>query len=207
MALGSTSSTSIGGPVTANLETGTATGEGSDTFVDSFEGLIGSDFGDVLTGDGSANFIVGRSGNDTISGGGGADRLTGDAGDDTLVGGGGDDTIFYDFPRTGIRANLARGTVTGDGSDRVREIENVEGSPFADVIVGNGTRNWLQGFGGNDTLSGGAGPDRLDGNEGNDDLRGDAGNDRLDGGSGRNREDGGRGSDRCVNAEHKIRCP
>jgi hypothetical protein len=31
---------------------------------------------------------------------------------------------------------ITRGTVTGAGSDRVSEIENVDGSPFADVIVG-----------------------------------------------------------------------
>ena len=88
---------------------------------------------------------------------------------------GGKDTVFYDFAPAGVRVNLARGTVTGYGSDRVSEIENVDGSPFADVIVGNGTGNRLRGLGGKDTLSGGAGPDQLDGQGGNDALRGEAG--------------------------------
>jgi Ca2+-binding RTX toxin-like protein len=195
-----------GGPIAASLDTRTATGEGSDT-LDAVEGLGGSPLGDVLTGDGSANFIAAGQGNDRIFGRGGPDELTGAGGNDTISGGSGDDVVFYDFSRAGVRANLAAGTIVGYGSDRVSGVENVDGSPFADVIVGSGTGNRLRGLGGNDTISGGAGPDRIEGNRGNDVLRGQAGRDRLDGGPGRDTGDGGPGSDRCANLERKLRCP
>jgi hypothetical protein len=50
----------------------------------SFENLIGSGFGDNVTGTTAANTIEGRGGNDVIRGLAGADTLRGEAGDDTL---------------------------------------------------------------------------------------------------------------------------
>jgi Ca2+-binding RTX toxin-like protein len=62
--------------VNASLGSGSATGEGTDTF-SGFENLTGSSFADVLTGNGSANTIDGGLGNDTIDGGAGADSIIG----------------------------------------------------------------------------------------------------------------------------------
>ncbi|MGZ8567500.1 MAG: calcium-binding protein [Actinomycetota bacterium] len=72
--------------VTANLATGTATGEGSDTLT-GVEVLFGSIGDDVLTGDGGANMLFGFSGNDTLDGGDGNDVLDGGDGTDTCLNG------------------------------------------------------------------------------------------------------------------------
>jgi Ca2+-binding RTX toxin-like protein len=67
-------------PVTANLSTNTANGEGSDTFV-SVEHLIGSRlFADILTGNGGANALSGRGGDDRLNGGAGTDTCNGGPG-------------------------------------------------------------------------------------------------------------------------------
>jgi Ca2+-binding RTX toxin-like protein len=86
-------------------------------------------------------------------------------------------------------------------------IENVVGSPFADLIRGNSADNRIWGGAGNDTIYGGCGHDLLYGGAGNDRLFGDAGNDVLmgegdndvlNGGAGDNVLVGGDGDDTLV---------
>jgi glucose/arabinose dehydrogenase/Ca2+-binding RTX toxin-like protein len=69
--------------VTASLDTNSATGEGSDTFLE-VENLLGSSKPDSLTGSVT---------NNTLTGGGGGDNVIGLGGADTLKGGGGADTV------------------------------------------------------------------------------------------------------------------
>ncbi len=61
-----------------------ATGANLYSTIANVENLNGSDYNDVLYGDGSANTIYGNSGDDVIAGGGGADSLYGGAGNDTF---------------------------------------------------------------------------------------------------------------------------
>jgi glucose/arabinose dehydrogenase/Ca2+-binding RTX toxin-like protein len=102
-----------GAGVTANLGSGTATGEGTDLMF-SLENIIGSNFADSLTGSTAANGIwagggadivrgldandqlYGNAGNDSLEGGNGNDRLSGGLGNDTLNGGAGTDTCTQD---------------------------------------------------------------------------------------------------------------
>lgn len=80
--------------VTVNLGLATAQntglGSGLDTLI-AIEGLQGSNFNDILTGNALANGLSGGIGNDTLNGGGGNDILHGDAGNDIIIGGAGRD--------------------------------------------------------------------------------------------------------------------
>jgi Ca2+-binding RTX toxin-like protein len=58
-------------------------------------------------------------------------------------------------------------------------IENVEGSPREDVVIGNGGPNILLGRGGDDRVRGEAGNDFLVGGTGRDEISGGHGDDRL----------------------------
>ncbi|TIT93075.1 MAG: type I secretion C-terminal target domain-containing protein, partial [Mesorhizobium sp.] len=56
--------------------------------------IIGSDFSDSLTGNGSDNVLAGMNGNDTLHGAGGNDLLLGGLGDDALYGDDGNDILI-----------------------------------------------------------------------------------------------------------------
>jgi|GEM_PF-2455227 len=82
--------------------------------------------------------------------------------------------------------------------------ENVMGTTWSDLIIGNSASNRIWGWCGDDTIYGGggddwlygqAGSDRLFGGEGNDVLLGAEGNDQLDGGAGSDLVIGGLGKD------------
>jgi Ca2+-binding RTX toxin-like protein len=136
--------------------------------------------------------------------------LTGAAGGDDLDGGAGADTADYSgfFSANllvGVVVDLHRGEATGDGADSLAHVENVNGSPFDDRIVGNLRPNILLGSGGKDVIDGRGGADRVTAGAGNDVLTGGKGRDRLLGGPGsdrllardgaRDRVDGGPGRD------------
>jgi Ca2+-binding RTX toxin-like protein len=104
-----------------DLSTGIA---GTNTLI-SIENVLGSAFGDTLTGDGNANALTGNAGIDTLNGGGGNDTLSGGNDGDTLTGGDGDDTIIggtgddtYRFGRNDD-ADLLINFGQGASSDRV----------------------------------------------------------------------------------------
>ena len=120
---------------------------------------------------------------DVLNGEGGNDTLNGGLGPDQLIGGKEIDTASYNDP-FGYRDAGVTVTIDGvanDGSaedgppdarDDVRtDVERLEGSQFADVLVGNAGAN---------VLTGGLGDDRLDGGFGPDELVGGAGRDRAD---------------------------
>lgn len=144
---------------------------------DRIHGGSGSDF---LFGDGGNDRLYGEAGNDTLDGGSGDDTLNGGAGADRLIGGSGVDTASYADATIGVSLSLANGGLTNDAAgDSYQGIENVTGSTFGDIIVGNGSSNRLEGGAGNDFLSGGFGNDVLIGGEGQDTLVGGDGDDRL----------------------------
>ncbi|HYC48820.1 MAG TPA: hypothetical protein VED01_25355 [Burkholderiales bacterium] len=165
-----------------------------DSFV-SIEGIIGSLFGDTLSGDGNANVILGFDGADHLNGRAGADVLLAGNGDDTLVGGAGADRLdggagfdiaSYELAGAGVVVHLASPAAnTGDAAgDTYISIESLVGSAFNDVLVGNGGTDRLRGLAGNDYIEGRGGNDMIEGGAGNDQFEGGAGADTLDGGDG-----------------------
>ena len=171
--------------VNVNLATHTGHGgyaEGDVIF--EVENLIGSKFDDKLTGDSNNNTMDGGDGNDIIHGGGGVDILKGGNGNDTLYsdgslasfdGGGDIDTVdfsgrtespYYYHPG-GVYVNLMQHIVDYSGpfhyqygpEGTIANVENVNGTNFADTIIGDYGNNVLNGNGGNDKLTGGLGND------------------------------------------------
>lgn len=154
-------------PVSVDLRSGLATGEGNDTLV-GIENVWGSSQGDTVYGDGGRNLLSGEGGNDLLYGGEGADWLTGGAGDDLVDGGEGVDTANFRGADDGnTLVDLTAGISVGpDGNDTLVGIENVSvfsgnstmvGSEADNSLENNGANAVMQGNGGNDTLYGGFG--------------------------------------------------
>ena len=101
---------------------------------------------------------------------GGNDTLQGGAGDDYLDGGSGFDTVDFSNSTSKVYVNLSLNTAIGDGTDVVKNIENIIGSnaTLGDTLIGNGLVNTISGSSGGDTLSGLDGNDTLDGKTGSD---------------------------------------
>ena len=124
--------------------------------------LPGTNDDDLISGLGNDDLLQGLDGNDVLIGGTGADRLQGGAGTDTAS---------YENAATGVCASLTPALVanTGDAvGDTYSSIENLKGSNFADLLVGNAQANRLTGLDGDDSLAGSGGADVLDGGKGLD---------------------------------------
>ncbi|AFZ01222.1 M10 family metallopeptidase C-terminal domain-containing protein [Calothrix sp. PCC 6303] len=154
--------------VEVNLKKEEASGGFADADkLNNIENILGSDFGDTLTGDDKVNVLNGRGGNDILDGG---------AGKDTLIGGAGFDIASYSTSTTGITIDLSTGTVSGGDAqgDVLIEIEGIGGSEFSDTLLGDENDNTFSGLGGDDVLRGRGGNDQLNGGEGNDIIDGGA---------------------------------
>ncbi|MEO1795248.1 MAG: calcium-binding protein, partial [Pseudomonadota bacterium] len=155
--------------VSINLATGVngAGDEAGDTYV-SIERFQGSGFDDTLiggldavtlNGGGGQDFLEGSTLNDSLLGGSGNDTMIGGTGADTLIGGAGVDEADYSGSDAAISINLSAGA-TGDASgghaegDDLIDVENIVGSDFADLLIGNTDANVLNGGGGSDTIAG-----------------------------------------------------
>jgi Ca2+-binding RTX toxin-like protein len=133
----------------------------------------GTNGADNLTGTAGSDTLRGLGGNDTLKGLAGSDRLEGGAGNDTLEGGAGaddldggnnTDTASYSGAASGVGVDLL-GNVgfAGDADfDVYFGIENVTGSAFADILIGDGAANVLRGGAGEDELDGSGGFDTAD---------------------------------------------
>jgi Ca2+-binding RTX toxin-like protein len=149
-------------------------GAGERDFVD---GGLGDDL--VAGGAGSFDQVIGGVGNERLFGGAGdGDLLRPGRGGDTADGGpGSHDVASFALAGEGgqllggkgVSVDLSTGQAEGDGRDRLRGLEDVIGTPFADVLRGDGNPNTLfgaggvddiLGFGGGDAGLGGAGLDR-----------------------------------------------
>jgi Ca2+-binding RTX toxin-like protein len=149
-----------GSGLNANLATGVVSNDGR---------------GGVDTINGFARELRATDGNDSVVGSAGDESFIMRAGNDTVDGGGGFDRLRYD--RSGvdgpINADWTTGQVTGQWGGQAFQhnfsnIEQIRGSRFNDVMVGDGGNQSLLGEEGNDTLTGGAGNDTASGGAGTD---------------------------------------
>ncbi|MDQ3879350.1 MAG: hypothetical protein M3290_13535, partial [Actinomycetota bacterium] len=156
-----------------NLAGRASTGEGNDALLD-IENVYGGYRKDFIIGDDGPNRIFGGiSGEDTLRGLGGDDKLVGGlytldrsghpvyVEDDVLIGGPGDDVLdgafgsdTADFASStaGVTADLRARTAVGEGNDKLVSMENLSGSGYDDVLVGDSQPNELVGRSGNDSL-------------------------------------------------------
>jgi Ca2+-binding RTX toxin-like protein len=120
----------VAAAVSASLASGTASGNGNDTF-SGVENLIGSRFNDSLTGDAGPNSIGGGNGNDDVRGGGGADVATGGSGNDDVRGGSGTDSVFGNNGNDSLRGDSGTDTCNGGaGTDTAAaNCETIVGVP------------------------------------------------------------------------------
>ncbi|HEX8063294.1 MAG TPA: calcium-binding protein [Allosphingosinicella sp.] len=165
-------------------------GGGTIQNIETLTHLRGTNFADILilatqsamltveAGDGNDEIRSGGS-STTIYGGNGDDFLISGSGADYFDGGAGNDTADYRNATAMVIASIAPPDQPGYGAngDELRNIENLHGSAFGDVLYGNLLANRLDGGGGNDTLIGFGGDDQLYGGAGADRTEGGLGND------------------------------
>jgi len=219
-----------------NLELGEAKDNWSYTDkLISIEGAIGSNYDDTIIGNSADNNIIGNAGDDTIHGKGGNDWLIGWTGSDTIYGDAGDDWLeagsgadFIDggdgidwlnyenedsdpkyITGKGVTVDLEKQSAVDNwgNEDKILNVENVTGSRFSDLLIGNASNNFLSGQADDDDIYGAAGNDWLIGGAGNDHLFGGVGDDYLQGDSGSDIIDGGNGSDWITYSSYKSLDP
>ncbi|MDB6453348.1 Hint domain-containing protein [Falsirhodobacter sp. 20TX0035] len=208
-------SSSAGGVNVSLLSALPTGGDAAGDTIGLFEGVIGSDQNDTLTGNATANVLFGVEGDDTLTGNDGNDTLTGGAGNDsiaagtgddsilggegadTIAGGAGIDTLDHSASAAGVSVDLSGGVGTGGTAqgDVVTGVEVVLGSAQDDALTGTGAAETLVGGAGGDTLIGAGGADSLSGGDGDDVASGGAGADLVQGDAGRDTLDGGEGRD------------
>jgi Ca2+-binding RTX toxin-like protein len=138
------------------------------------------DLGDdrVRGGSGNRDLTSGGLGIDIVAGGpGNGDVVSGDYGDDRMIGGPGTGdlasfaTAVPEKSGLGVDASLLTGRASGDGHDRLFGFEDLEGSPFADVLQGDRRANVIDAGAGDDHVLGGGGADTANGAQGSDSCR------------------------------------
>ncbi len=172
--------------MTIDLRTQMLSGDGAgDTFSD-IEGVIGSEFGDLIEGkDGDDVLLTGLGGDDSIYGNGGNDAIDGGAGVDSIYAGSGND--FVSIVQDG--GDLLFG---GDGTDTVSFLASTKAavvylhSPASsgntilqfENIIGSLAFNAVGG-GVGDNLEGDDGPNVIYGMNGGDFIYGHGGDDLI----------------------------
>ncbi|MFB2879851.1 calcium-binding protein [Floridanema aerugineum] len=153
------------------------------------DSLIGGEGNDILNGGTENDTLNGNAGNDSLYGNSENDLLIGDSGNDLIDGGTEIDTVTYENSPKAVIVNINEtqnynnnstdpvniepnftinaGTAE-DGygnTDTLRNLENIIGSEFDDILIGNSSDNRIEGLAGKDLLIGNAGNDTLNGGE------------------------------------------
>nr|XP_023667361.1 uncharacterized protein LOC111843763 [Paramormyrops kingsleyae] len=135
--------------------------------------LMGGQGSDILMGNSGDDTFYGEEGNDTMLGGSGADVFVPGLGADLVDGGSGRDTVLYQGDHRkgeGVYVNLLTGEcrqADAEG-DVLKDIENVIGTIYSDVLISGSESTLLKGSDGDDILVSVNGDDYLVGGEGKD---------------------------------------
>lgn len=120
---------------------------GHDTFTGGVSRVRGSEFNDIITGNGVNNTLEGRGGNDVLDGQGGNDALTGGAGADIFVYDGAGDDWISDFSRAdGDRIDLRAFSPIHSINDLNVATGMVNGVANSTIITFGATTLGLQGY-------------------------------------------------------------
>lgn len=135
--------------------------------------LDSGDDADMLDGGDGGDILCGGRGEDIAKGGRGDDIFLdgNESGDDHYIGGAGINEVRYNMiSGTSVFANLqtGRAVVAGQGSDKLRSIQNITGGDSDDVLFGSAKSNKIDGGIGDDRLNGLQGIDRYIGGLGAD---------------------------------------
>ncbi|MDD4330542.1 MAG: hypothetical protein PHD79_11350, partial [Aliarcobacter sp.] len=180
------------GSVNVNLTNNTASvnGFGGTDTIYNIANVTGSNQNDILKGDVGVNKILAENGDDWIIATAGNDEISGGnhtqvdntQGSTTVKDGGGDWLSFQEVAN-GLNATMSNNSITFGGyTPNIKEIENLFGSIYNDILRGDNTNNTLHGYDGNDVIYGTAGNNFLIGGKGDDTLLGGSGIDKYDGG-------------------------
>jgi len=199
---------------------------GIDKLYDNIEGLSGSSFNDILSGNSAANELFGSHGDDTITGFGGNDRIYGGFGIDIAVYAG--NIAGYQISKTysevvnfiGYAVWQVKDIYLADGDDGTDSVWSEsgeggtellqfaddtfvitalpDGTPGGDLLYGGSSPDTLDGGLGSDQIYAGGGDDSVHGGDGDDVLYGEDGNDFLEGDDGNDVIYGGAGNDYII---------
>jgi Ca2+-binding RTX toxin-like protein len=125
--------------VDVDLGAGTAQdGFGGTDTIANVSNVLGSAFDDVIAGSPDFNVLEGLAGNDQIDGGPGGGR------------------VEYGSSPGGVVVNLAAGTAQDGfgGIDAIVNVQDIRGSAFDDILVGNQAFNLFEPLGGDDVVLG-----------------------------------------------------
>ncbi|SDE41084.1 Hemolysin-type calcium-binding repeat-containing protein [Belnapia rosea] len=189
-----TLSTSTTSSATSRPSGGDATGD----VLSNIENVVGTAFGDLVSGNQLDNQLVGGLGNDTVRGNAGADLLYGDSttegaaqgGVDLVDGGDGNDTLHGGAANDSLLGSFGNDELHGDAGDDL-----LSSSSGDDLLDGGDGNDQFVASIGNDTLYGGAGNDDLNASSGNDEVHGGDGNDTATGADGTDSLAGDAGND------------
>ncbi|MCT7445314.1 cadherin-like domain-containing protein [Aliarcobacter cryaerophilus] len=127
---------------------------------------VGTSKGDTIKSYFEDNLIVTGSGKNTIVTGIGDDIVFAHNGTNDINLGSGNDTVSYELNDSAIYASLESGR--SSQNDTLKDVENLHGSKYNDILEGDDKDNTLFGGSGDDILIGLGGADTLDGGEGVD---------------------------------------
>lgn len=170
--------------------------------------IFGNGLDNEIDGTAGEDLLDGRGGRDLVLGGLNDDTVRGSGDGDTLDGGGVNnvlrdrDLLTYQLASSFVSVSLIDGVAIVGGSfltadsiakaevqifdgtfarlSDISSFEDVRGSNFDDLIVGDNARNLLEGLAGDDTIEGRDGDDTLIGGTGADSLVGEQGIDLVD---------------------------